>query len=357
MKLRSVLYIFGLIVIAFTLFPLIPASHWSIRAFDFPQLQITGLTLLALILFFLRFDISKKKDIVFVAALGACFIYQGTRIFPYTPLAAFETLPSSKNDAPSLRIYTANVLQKNSDYSTLIDQINALKPDLVVLTETNKVWLEKVQPHVTEYLYREEIPMDNTYGMLLYSKKKLIDSSVKFLIEDTIPSIHTKLLITPQDTIQLYAIHPAPPLPFHNPLSVDRDAEMMKVAKLANKSPLPVITLGDFNDVAWSETTELFQEVSGLLDMRIGRGLYNTYDADNFLFRWPLDHIFTSASFRAKKMSREEHIGSDHFPLYVELTYEPEAKATQEKKRPTKKETEQAQEQLKEENKADQQGN
>ena len=133
-----------------------------------------------------------------------------------------------------------------------------------------------------KYRFSIEAPKNNTYGMLLFSRYKLIEEEIHYLVEDTIPSIHTKLILPSQDTVQLFAIHPAPPTPQHNPSSMDRDAEMMIITKLTRSSHLPVIVLGDFNDVAWSETTSLFQKVSGLLDLRKGRGFYSTYNANSW---------------------------------------------------------------------------
>jgi endonuclease/exonuclease/phosphatase (EEP) superfamily protein YafD len=92
---------------------------------------------------------------------------------------------------------------------------------------------------------------------------------------------------------------------------------------------LPCIVTGDLNDVAWSRTTKMFQKISGLLDPRIGRGFYNTFHAQFPLLRFSLDHLFHSNEFRVRTLQVLPGIGSDHFPFFVSLSFEPDAVAEQ----------------------------
>ncbi len=98
---------------------------------------------------------------------------------------------------------------------------------------------------------------------------------------------------------------------------------MIIVARNIADSDLPTIVTGDLNDVAWSRTTRLFRKLSGLLDPRVGRGMFNTFHVDYPFLRWPLDHLFHSKHFTVHTIRRLPSIGSDHFPLFTRLAFTP----------------------------------
>ena len=348
-KFKLSLRLFSIVAIILTIFPFIAVDHWTVRVFDFPHLQLTVLTMIAFLIYFFKFNFLNKIDVAFVIVLLSCFIFQVTKIFPYTLFADYEVHEASRSYTSSFSIYTANVLQENENIADVLEDVQKFDADILLFTETDEKWQRNLTKSFGKR-HKIEIPLNNTYGMLLYSKLEIIDAKVKYMVEDTIPSIHAKIILTSKDTIQLFAIHPAPPTPQHNPSSVDRDAEMMKIAKLTRESEYPVLVMGDFNDVAWSETTALFQEISGLLDLRKGRGLYNTYNAKSYLMRWPLDHIFSSPEFRLLDVQLGENTNSDHFPFYSRLSFEPKLAFEQKLPEPTKMDIEQAFKQIKKEN-------
>lgn len=356
-SLKIFLQIFGGVAILLTILPFIAVDHWSVRVFDFPHLQLTLLTMFALLTYFIKFNIRMVSDYIFVTTLLACFIFQGLKIYPYTAFSKYEVNNSSVHQEKGLSVYIANVLQSNDNVQGVIQDAERFHADLALFTETNAAWIGHLESAFDgKYKYQMKKSEENTYGMILFSKFPLEDGEVKFLIEDSIPSIHTKLVLPSGDRIQLYAIHPAPPTPQHNPSSADRDAELMRIAQLTRDSNLPVIVMGDFNDVAWSETTELFQKMSGLLDVRKGRGLFNTYNAKSWLMRWPLDHIYSSADFRVGDVQLGGKTGSDHFPFFTKLSFEPGLSAEQRLPSPSKKEIKEAFKQINNEKEEDTSG-
>lgn len=111
---------------------------------------------------------------------------------------------------------------------------------------------------------------------------------------------------------------------------------------------VPRLVIGDFNDVAWSRTTRLFQKVSRLLDPRKGRGFFSTFQADFWFMRFPLDHIFCSKHFSLVELKKLSACGSDHFPIVAELACE-QCNSNVEPPEPDKEEQQKA-EKLKQQN-------
>ncbi len=319
-------------VILATVLPLIPYEAWWIRVFDFPRVQITLVTLFVLIVQFVFTGMDEIKNIIFTMALIACIIYQVYKIRPYTRFHALQ-VNNAVNPSPEniISLLTANVLMSNRHSQKLIQIIRAKNPDLILLVETDKRWEDEVDILRDDYPYSVKYPLDNRYGMHLYSRLELIDPQVAFLVEDDIPSIHTEVVLPSGHRVEMHCVHPEPPSPTEKATSAERDAELLLVAKSVDSGERSVIVTGDLNDVAWSRTTMLFQKLSGLLDPRIGRGMFNTFHAEYPPLRWPLDHIFLSNDFTLIALERQPYFGSDHFPVYASFCHTPNARTEQEK--------------------------
>jgi len=323
MKLISMLL--AACLVAATLLPLLRYDAWWIRVFEFPRVQIAMLGLVITIVYAMTWGIrSGSFPAAVLAVCILCLLYQGYRIFPYTPLARAQVVAVSSGDPERrLSLLIWNVLMENRVVEPFLAQVRATDPDVILVVETDRWWEQKLSSLEQAYPYKASRPQDNTYGIILYSRLPLKDSEVRTLVEDKVPSIYSRVQLRTGHWLELHGLHPKPPAPQESEDTVERDAELLIVGKAAATHDNPVIVAGDLNDVAWSYTTRLFQKISGLLDPRIGRGMFNTFSARNPLLRFPLDHVFLSGHFQLRRMERLEASGSDHFPVLVELSFEP----------------------------------
>ncbi|MDX5349048.1 MAG: endonuclease/exonuclease/phosphatase family protein [Hymenobacteraceae bacterium] len=324
---QKILYVViaaGSLLILITLLSLIYDVHfWFLKVLDFPRMQVfIALIVVAAFFGFLN-KTWKTVAFLFSAGLLISLFIQATFIFPYTPLVQKAVKTADLNKVKKDRIFSllvSNVWMKNKDSDAFLNVVSEADPDILIAMETNAWWQEQLQSLSQAYPYHKLYPLDNTYGMLLYSKFPLRDVQVKFLSKDKVPSIHTKVILPDGAAFQLHAIHPVPPKPSKYPDNVgEEEVALLKVGNMVGKDKLPVIVAGDFNDVAWSNTSRLFGRESSLHDVRVGRWLYNSFDATSFVFRWPLDHVYVSDEFELIDIKRLNKVGSDHFPVYVKL--------------------------------------
>jgi endonuclease/exonuclease/phosphatase (EEP) superfamily protein YafD len=255
------------------------------------------------------------------------FIYQIRKIYPYTLLAKKEVKPYLGEDsANAISLLVSNVCTPNRHTEKLVALVNTYQPHLLLTLETDQWWEDRLAVLEELYPYQVKIPLDNLYGMHLYSKFKLENTKVLYIVEKDIPSIHSEVILPSAERISIHCLHPEPPSPTESDTSTARDAELLIVGKNVAEERMPVLVFGDLNDVAWSRTTRLFQKISGLLDPRKGRGFFNTFHARYPLFRWPLDHIFHSQEFLLRSIKRLPSIDSDHFPIYIDLQLCPDVR-------------------------------
>ena len=312
----------AIIVIWLSFWSLIPRDEWWFRGADFPRLQILAVGIIALILLiFWQQPWDLWREIIFIALLAA-LAYQLKMVLPYTFIwkkQVQQVRQDQLNPKQQISLIVSNVLTPNHQYQLLIAQIERYQPDLVLTLESDQAWQNALTVIEKDYPYRVPVPLDNLYGMHLYSRLELKNTEVKFILSDEIPSIHSTVILPSGQPVQLYCLHPKPPSPTEAKDSTLRDAELLMVGDQIKDLDQSCIVMGDLNDVAWSRTTRLFQRISGLLDPRVGRKYINTFHANYQFLRWSLDHVFHSTDFALVEMKRLPNIGSDHFPIYVVL--------------------------------------
>jgi endonuclease/exonuclease/phosphatase (EEP) superfamily protein YafD len=334
------------LLIVAVLLPFVKNDYWIFRILEYPRNQKFFISFVTLIS--LAFTITNSTfDIITISLLAACVLYLAYKIWPYTVMAKKE-MHSLKNDGLNidnqLKLFSANVYQDNTNYSKILQQIKENDPDVILLLETNKAWEKNMDVLIKDYPHCLKKPLENTYGLLFYSRFEIIEGKVNFLVEKDVPSVEATIVTPGGKKIKVWGLHPKPPVPGEDNRSTAKDKELMKVALKAKDIKGPVVVMGDLNDVAWSYVTELFRKTSQLLDPRRGRGFYSTFSANHWYMRFPLDYVFCSSHFGLLDMKRLNHNGSDHFAMFIHLQYQEHLSKSQKKPKADAKEKHEAEE-------------
>ena len=315
---NEIIWAVTLLLLLVTILPLFPIDHWVCRIWEFPRIQLC--VFLAITFVFGGLYVQGASRFWVLGLTLAMLIYHVCWILPYTilfPVNVSKAINANKPD--TISFLTSNVYTPNRSADKLLALISQYQPDIVVTLESDSWWQNALSSLHKDYPYRVAKPLDNLYGMHVYSKLELIEPEVKEMVQQGVPSVHCGVKLKSGEKIQCHFLHPAPPSPTENAKSTKRDKELLQVAKIVKQAELPTVVTGDLNDVAWSKTTSSFKAVSGLVDPRVGRGPFNTFHAKYPVCRWPLDHIFHSPTFELVKIERLASIDSDHFPLFSEL--------------------------------------
>jgi len=309
----------SLIVVSFL--PMWWTDRWWVRLWDFPRLQVAALLILVGAGLWLVSLGRWRWPLLGGTAIALAWqISHFVAYFPPYP----KQVDSIRNCPPGRQIslLNANVLMTNREFGRLLSLVEQRKPDVVLLLEPGFEWERAVRPLYTVYPFRLSEPLPNTYGMILLSRLPM-GGRIEYLLQPAVPSAKVKLRLAGGEQVDLHAIHPEPPLPGDD--SGERDAELVIVGRRVRDEGRAAIVMGDLNDVAWSRTSDLFRRAGGMLDPRVGRGFYPTFNANYPLLRWPLDHLFVSPHFKLMQLDLLSDIGSDHLPIYFELCLTDEA--------------------------------
>ncbi len=307
-----------LLVVAATLLSRVPVAHGALRYLDFPRVQVLVVAAIAAAALAVA-DMAPGWRVALLIALALAAADQLAHVLRFTPLWPPQSVSNGPGGDPAaqIRILCSNVKMSNRNHAALGDLIRRYEPDVFVGMEVDDRWIAGLAEVMERFPHRVTHPLGNSYGMALWSRLPLDDVDLRNLLVKDVPSIRATVTLRDGRPIALFVLHPEPPVPHRN--TEARDAEIGLVGIETTETDLPAIVTGDLNDVAWSRTTRRFQRLSGLLDPRVGRGFYNSFDARYFFLRWPLDHLFHDPHFRLVDLRRLDHIGSDHFPMYFAL--------------------------------------
>lgn len=315
-------YVFYFLTFLFVLvgtLPLFRGKHWMFRVWEFGYIQLTVLQILTLIAGFIWVE---NKDFWFYLAVFLLFaniIYHIALLIPFTPLYNYFRKRKSDHGKKSdlISIISVNVYQPNSSYKKLVHLVHKYQPDMLLTMESDANWENGIRELEEIYTETIKIPLQNTYGMHLYSRLKLKEKNVNYFTSDDIPSVSAVVETPDGMEFKFYGIHPPPPSPTEEETSKERDGEMMTVAKkVREREREEIVVIGDFNNVAWASSSRRFRKISGLIDPRFGRGLVATFHAKYPFMRIPIDLMYHGERVLINELKRTEHIDSDHFPLF-----------------------------------------
>ena len=228
-------------------------------------------------------------------------------------------------DAPyenSLKIGLFNVLTSNWHYNKVIQEIENNKPDILIIQEVDDIWVKELNKIKKDYPYNIEYPLNlGNFGIALYSKFPIINFSIEDWTDYKLPVINVKIQ-KDEKVFRVYAIHTLPPL--LKEYFIIRNEMFEKINHIVQDDNKNLIIAGDLNSTTFSPVYKKYIKSLPLNDAQtkagnIHIGSWNTFHPP--FLRVTVEHILTSKDIRVKSYKNGNNIGSDHFPVFAELTY------------------------------------
>ncbi len=273
-------------------------SHFRVQYF-------AGLTLASLLLLIPR---HYKTCTVFAVAASLNL----AMIYPLYQVGKFEMSPPNG----PFRAMLINVNTELGNPERVSEVIQENDPGLLVLEEINNHWITQLQPVTQSYPYSVVEPRADNFGMGLYSRYPLRNSTVFFLGTAEVPSI-SALVEAESDVLTVLAIHTLPPS--GKRYSELRNEQLAAIPALIQEATTPVLLLGDLNVSPWSPYFKRLLKDSGLKDSSQGRGVQPTWPVDRPIWLIPIDHCLYSQGVLIVDKRIGPDVGSDHYPIIIDF--------------------------------------
>lgn len=214
--------------------------------------------------------------------------------------------------AAPVKAVLLNLWFRNHGHDRVLDYVGSLRPDLAVFLETTPEWSAALRQLDGLLPYRAQAG-----EVFVASRLPLADLRTVPLDEDGATAVVFGLG-TARGPLTVIGAHADWPL--GAAAAARRNRELGRLAVLVRESPAPVLVLGDFNVTAFSPVFVELLARSGLRDCSAGQGLNATWPALFPPLSLQIDHCLADPAVGVHRLRSGPWVGSDHFPLEVELS-------------------------------------
>ena len=224
--------------------------------------------------------------------------------------------PAGVDAGRPARVLLWNVSTSNRSHREVIEFLKKADPDVAVLLEIDKTWLDALSSSLVDYPYRCSRARKDNFGLALFSRFPIESGGIETIGDAAVPSIKVRLSVdgTP---LTLIGTHPPPPkTPVY---AAYRDQQLRAVADIVARERDPVMVLGDLNATPWSPVFKRLLLETNLVDARRGFGLRPTWPS-RFPPLWiPIDHCLVSPCAKIRDVWVGPSRGSDHRALVIDF--------------------------------------
>ncbi len=215
-----------------------------------------------------------------------------------------------------LRILFFNVHTENTEHQKVEQYIESISPDILALEEIDQRWFDTLSKVLEKFPYKKFVLRRDNFGIGLFSKIPPSKMDIQYFGLVEVPSVLAKFSIG-RKSVDILFTHPLPPATQH--YFQWRNEQFSQIAALRSQFNDNLIVLGDLNTTSWSYYFKDFVGSMKLRDSRAGYGLQTTWPTMMPFLGITIDHCLVSPNIYVLKRKIGPDLGSDHFPVYIEL--------------------------------------
>lgn len=264
------------------------------------------------------FFVARKKWLG-ALAVAAFLATNGQQIAPLY-VSDKERPAAGSLPAPTrLKVLQINAGFRNPSTDKIASYVSAVDADIFTIEELTNARARILERLLdSRYPHKFIFPVDSGAGIAVFSKLPLQDPQAVYFADPGLPSIVTGIEIAERE-VTLVVTHPLSPSTSHGYRL--RNRQLQAIAEARQKYSDRLIVVGDLNVTSWSSSFSDLIAGTGLRDSRKGFGIQPTWPVLGVgrTALVPIDHVLVSEHFTVVSRRVGEDIGSDHFPIVVEL--------------------------------------
>jgi endonuclease/exonuclease/phosphatase (EEP) superfamily protein YafD len=225
----------------------------------------------------------------------------------------------ARAETDTLRVMSFNLLSTNEQYSDVIDYIRSVDPDLVFLHEASRPWEVALDSAGLDYEIIRPRSDDLIFGTLVLVRGQDVTAISHGFAAAAPRAVSLEYLpFGWEERLAVLGTHPLAPTDQER--ADLRDAQLAFAGDWATGRDGAYVVVGDFNATPWSSPFRRLMGSADLINSQNGFGLQPSFPTtSNLLLRVPIDHLLYSEALEVTDRQLGPALGSDHFPLVVDL--------------------------------------
>ncbi len=259
----------------------------------------------------------KRRYRLLLASAPLVLVTVGPTLMGFRP----RTPPPAAGE--TFTVMSVNLLVSNRHTASILDEIRAAAPDVLLLQEYTEHWHAAMKEGIgAEYPFVAAVRREDSFGIAIYSRRPFLQPVETDLPLGSADEPQIRAVIAIAETpVAFYNVHPLPPRNLS--YFTEGRLQIADLAELVGAEQLPLVLSGDFN----------FTENSPQFDLLASLGLVETHELAGWgrgatwpvhaIFRWlpglRLDRIFVSGGLTAIESRTGTGRGSDHRPVIARI--------------------------------------